>query len=206
MWGVRVKQCDWWLDSHAREWAPFLVPGELPTCAEVAGGSFHGHWHCPGRPDTQRVTLLRPVTWLFLLLSSQPDRKDPAQRDRGFLKLEVGFEFRTEGHLYLFIAGATHCLTLLPDEGPVGGHRRSGLSRTFQRMAFRRHIIIFREMLVFFEDGLTFKGSISQSWMPVPGPLLGTTAGARGAGREWGGQPLSPPQPQIQARFRLNSE
>ena len=40
MWGVRVKQCDWWLDSHAREWAPFLVPGELPTCAEVAGGPF----------------------------------------------------------------------------------------------------------------------------------------------------------------------
>lgn len=25
--------------SHRREWAPFLVLGELPTCADVAGGS-----------------------------------------------------------------------------------------------------------------------------------------------------------------------
>lgn len=38
-------------------------------------------------------------------------------------------------------------------------------------MAFRRHIFIFREMLPFFEDGQTFKGSVRQAWMPGPGCL-----------------------------------
>lgn len=57
-------------------------------------------------------------------------------------------------------------------------------------MAFRRHIFIFREMLLCFEDGQTFKG-------PQP-----KTEGQDGG---WGGS-LWVPRPQIQARIRLNSE
>lgn len=69
---------------------------------------------------------------------------------------------------------------LLPDSGPGGGRcRRSWLSRTFWRMAFRKHIYIFEEELVFFENGQILKGSAGQSTPP------GARAEEKGA--RWGG-------------------
>lgn len=57
--------------SHHREWAPFPVLRELPTCADVAGGSkqpFSGHWRGPGRRDEQPVIPAAPQEMSVLVV------------------------------------------------------------------------------------------------------------------------------------------
>lgn len=68
---------------------------------------------------------------VFLLLSSQPDGKNLAQRERGFLKQGWDSNSGPTAIYAPHILGATHRRTLRPDKGPGGGHCRSWISRTF---------------------------------------------------------------------------
>lgn len=120
--------------SHHREWAPFPVLGELITCADVAGGSKQ-----PSAATGMALVVmtnnmsspLHPMRRVFLLLSSQPDGKNPAQRECGFLKQRWDSNSGPTDIYTPHILGGTHRLTLLPDKGPGGGHCRSWISRTF---------------------------------------------------------------------------